>query len=203
MTHICVCELTIIGSDNGLSSGRRQAIIRTNAGILLIGPLRTNTNETSIKIHTFSFNKIYLKLSSVKWRPFCPSLNVLIVFWAKPSTHSWGYHINAFAITVGIDFWYKSHLLFMNVTHLMYIRLLTKTGVASTVCILCFGYMWFSALIQRENEWQKVVSKTHIHIWLMQWARPNGNVEFERKLRWNCSLLILSSLPAKPFASLH
>ena len=34
MTHICVCELTVIGSDDGLSPGRGQVIIRTNAGIL-------------------------------------------------------------------------------------------------------------------------------------------------------------------------
>ena len=38
VTHICVGNLTIIGSDNGLSPGRRQAIIWTNVGILLIGP---------------------------------------------------------------------------------------------------------------------------------------------------------------------
>ena len=43
-THICVGKLTIIASDNGLSPGRRQAIIWTNAGILLIGPLGTNFN---------------------------------------------------------------------------------------------------------------------------------------------------------------
>ena len=36
LTHICVSKLTIIGSDNGLSPGRHQAIIWTNAGILLI-----------------------------------------------------------------------------------------------------------------------------------------------------------------------
>ena len=41
-THICVGKLTIIGSDNGLSPGRSQAIIWTNAGILLIGPLVRN-----------------------------------------------------------------------------------------------------------------------------------------------------------------
>ena len=34
VTHICVGNLTIIGSDNGLSPGRRQAIIWTSAGIL-------------------------------------------------------------------------------------------------------------------------------------------------------------------------
>ena len=77
MTHICVSKLTIIGSDNGLSPGRCQAIIWTNEGILFIGPLGTNFNETSIEIHTFSFKKIHLKMSSGKWRPFCLSLNVL------------------------------------------------------------------------------------------------------------------------------
>ena len=45
VTHICVGNLTIIGSDNGLSPGRCQAIIRTNAWILLIGPLGTNFSE--------------------------------------------------------------------------------------------------------------------------------------------------------------
>ena len=40
-THICVNKLTITGSDNGLSPGRCQAIIWTNAGILSIGPLKT------------------------------------------------------------------------------------------------------------------------------------------------------------------
>ena len=45
VTPICVGKLTIVGSDNGLSPGRRQAIIWTNAGILLIRPLETNFNE--------------------------------------------------------------------------------------------------------------------------------------------------------------
>ena len=53
MTHICVSKLTIIGSDNGLSPGRRQAIIWTNAGIL------------------------FIRTSSGKWRPFCLGLNEL------------------------------------------------------------------------------------------------------------------------------
>ena len=71
VTHICIVDLTIIGSDNGLSPGRRQAIIWTNAGMLLIGPLGTNFSEKLIEIHTFSFKKIPLKMSSGKWRPFC------------------------------------------------------------------------------------------------------------------------------------
>ena len=39
VTHVWVDNLTIIGSDNGLAPGRRQAIIRTSAGVLLIGTL--------------------------------------------------------------------------------------------------------------------------------------------------------------------
>ena len=70
-------KLTIIGSDNGLSPARRQAIIWTNDGILLIGPLRTNVSEILIEIYTFLFKKMRLKLSSAKWWPFCLGLSVL------------------------------------------------------------------------------------------------------------------------------
>ena len=61
MTHICVSKLTIIGSDNGLSPGWRQAIIWTNAGILLIRTWGINFNEVSSEIRTFSFKKMHLK----------------------------------------------------------------------------------------------------------------------------------------------
>ena len=77
VTHICVSKLTIIGSDNGLSPRRRQAIIWTNAGILSIGHIGTNFNEILIEIHIFSFKKMRVKISSAKWRPFCLGLNVL------------------------------------------------------------------------------------------------------------------------------
>ena len=55
VTHICISKLTVIGSDNDLSPGRRQAIIWINAGILLIGPLGTNFSEILSKIRAFSF----------------------------------------------------------------------------------------------------------------------------------------------------
>ena len=77
VTHICVSNLTIIGSDNGLSPDRRQAIIWTNAGTLLIGYLGTNFSEILIEIPTFSFKKVRLKVSSAKRRSFCLGLNVL------------------------------------------------------------------------------------------------------------------------------
>ena len=77
VTHICLGKLTIIGSDNGLSPKRHQAIIWTNAGILFIGPLGTNFSEILIATETFSFKKMRLNISSAKWRPFCLGLNVL------------------------------------------------------------------------------------------------------------------------------
>ena len=77
VTHICVGKLTIIGSDNGLSPERRQAIIWTNAGILLIRTLGTNFSEMLGEIHSFSFSKMHLKMSSAKWRLFGLGLNEL------------------------------------------------------------------------------------------------------------------------------
>ena len=49
VTHICVGNLTTIVSDNALSPDRRQTIIWTNVGILLIGPLGTNLSEILIE----------------------------------------------------------------------------------------------------------------------------------------------------------
>ena len=77
VTHICVGNLTIIVSDNGLSPGRGQAIIWTNAGILLFGPLGTNFREITIEILACPFKKMRLKVSSAKWWPSCFGLNVL------------------------------------------------------------------------------------------------------------------------------
>ena len=77
MTHICVSKLTVIGSDNGLSPHRRQAIIWTNAGLLSIRTSGTNFSEILIEILAFSLKKMRLKVSSGKWRPFCFGLNEL------------------------------------------------------------------------------------------------------------------------------
>ena len=87
LTHLFVGNLTIIGPDNGLSPGRRQAIIWTNAAILLIGPWGTNFSQITIGIHTFSFKKIHLKMASAKWRPFCLGLNVLTMSWGWSTDH--------------------------------------------------------------------------------------------------------------------
>ena len=48
---------------------------------MLIGPLGTNFSEILIKILTFLFKKMRLKVSSAKRRPFCLGLNVLRPHW--------------------------------------------------------------------------------------------------------------------------
>ena len=77
VTHICIGNLTIIVSDNGLSPGRRQAIFWTIAGILLILTLGTNSSGIVGEIHSFIFSKMHLKMLSARWRLFGLSLNVL------------------------------------------------------------------------------------------------------------------------------
>ena len=71
-------NLVSIGSDNGLSPTRRQAIIWTNVGILLIRPLGTNFSEIGIGIQTLSLKKLRFKMSSAKRRRFCPGGDELI-----------------------------------------------------------------------------------------------------------------------------
>ena len=76
MTHICVSKLTTIGSDNGFLPAQRQAIIWTNAGILLIGLLGTNFSEILIEIDTFSlkeiaFENVVQKMVAIVSQPQC------------------------------------------------------------------------------------------------------------------------------------
>ena len=59
--HICISKLTILGPNNGLSPGRRHAIIWTNAGILLICTLATNFSDIFSKINTVSSRKCISK----------------------------------------------------------------------------------------------------------------------------------------------
>ena len=84
--HIGVCKVAIIGSDNGLSPGWRQAIIWVNGGLLLIGPLGTIFSEILIKIYKFSFKKMHLKMSG-KRRPFWLSHSVFKLLSHLPGTN--------------------------------------------------------------------------------------------------------------------
>ena len=60
VTHTCISNLIIIGSDNALSSGRRQAIIWIIAGILLIGPSAQWVNSVLLYVRSKVFHDVSL-----------------------------------------------------------------------------------------------------------------------------------------------
>ena len=78
MTHICVSKLTIIVSDDGFSPGRRQTIIRTNAGMLSIGPLEKKSVKNQSKcIHSHPKKCIWKcrqEIGGRLSRPHCVSM---------------------------------------------------------------------------------------------------------------------------------
>ena len=92
----------------------RQAIICTNAGILLIGPLGTNFSEILIEIQTFSFTKMHLKMSSAIWRPFCLGLNVLKMYLQieshVPIKHDTTYNTTWYSMEIISKSWPYFHI---------------------------------------------------------------------------------------------
>ena len=80
--HICISNLTIIGSDNGLLPGRRQAIIGTNAGNIADMSLRNKHQWNVNRNSCISPKKCVWKcrLVAILSRPQCvedPNLNKL------------------------------------------------------------------------------------------------------------------------------
>ena len=89
--HICIDDLPIIGSNNSLSPGRRQAIIWTNAEILLIVPLEKNFSEnfkqnSNIFIHENAFEDGVCTITPISSRPQCvnTAFNIEISQQPKP-----------------------------------------------------------------------------------------------------------------------
>ena len=78
--RLYISNVTIIGSDNGLAPSQHQAIIWNNA------------NLNNVKW----FKKMHFKISSVKWWPLSPGLNVL-----NPKTKP--YYINVSHVTPTSD----------------------------------------------------------------------------------------------------
>ena len=94
-THMCVSQLTILGSDHGLSPGRRQAIIWTNAGLLLIETI-VNGDKLQwnfirnwyIVILDNAFENVVWKMAAILpraqcvnpclWLHFCQSLSLYV-----------------------------------------------------------------------------------------------------------------------------
>ena len=78
VTHICIGKIIIIGSDNGLSPDRCQAIIWTNVVILLIRIFRTQFSEiltnqwnSHIFIQENAFENVACEMASILSQPQC------------------------------------------------------------------------------------------------------------------------------------
>ena len=116
VTHMWVGNLTNIGTDNGLSPGRNQAIIWTNVGILSIRPLGTNLSKIVFKIHKFWIKKMHLKRSSANGGHFFSASMCLLdiditVTWVTLKCTIQKQNKNKNAYTVYIIF--EVHMLFL------------------------------------------------------------------------------------------
>ena len=100
VTHICISKLNIIGSDNGSAPGRRQAIIWTNAGILLNGPMGTKLNRNLyIFIQEKAVENIVWKMAAIYSRPQCVNnkkvlLDILAILLRYGTGFAAGRHLN-------------------------------------------------------------------------------------------------------------
>ena len=120
------------GSDYGLFPGRRQAIIWTNAGILLIRTLGINFSEILSKIHIFSCKKMHLKASSAKCRPFCLGLSVLTLSDSDPvKLYIWNIYIHVyFSMHVMIT------ICIIDISNTMFFKIFSSIFSVWTGCIL-------------------------------------------------------------------
>ena len=155
---------------------QRQAIIWTNAGILLIGTLGTNFNENLIEIHAFSLKNIRLKMASGKWRPFCLGLNVLILvsrrdWWQQPTYWLKRYMNHSAHDDIMIWKYFLHHWPFVQGIHQALMSLLL-------VCLKKSSGLWFEMLwhvtVMRSgkvtHQWNPIAINIY-SIWLTGYLR--------------------------------
>ena len=154
MTHICVDKLIIIGSDNGLSPGRCQAIIWTSAGILLVGPLGTNFNEIVIKIQTFSLKTICLKMLSAKCQTFCLGLNVL-KWWVGAVANDHVQYAGGQTVTSKFEIWALSDIGYLSDMHHEVAFVHNLFCVCAIILQLCTEHGSITAVFcaKYQNDW--------------------------------------------------
>ena len=141
--YVCVSKLSIIGSDNGLSPGRR---------ILLIGPIGTNFCEILIKVHAFSLKKMHLNMSSGKWRPSRPGLSVLMF---SKSFFRWEDIIPKWAMRprLIVPSWWRHQM---------------KTFC--TLLAICAGIHRPPVNSPHQGQWRTALMFSLIYVWLNSWV---------------------------------
>ena len=84
VTHICVRNMNVIGSNNGLSPRRHQAIIWTNDGILLIPPPFINQLQWNLHGNSHSLIQevlIVWKIVAILSRSCRETCRLMYVYW--------------------------------------------------------------------------------------------------------------------------
>ena len=71
VTHIFVRKITIIGWNNGRSTGRRRAIFLTNAGNVVSWTIRNKIHWNLNRNLYIFIHWMLLKMPSASWWPFC------------------------------------------------------------------------------------------------------------------------------------
>ena len=164
MTHICVSKLTIIGSDNGLSPGRRQAIIWTNAGILLIGPLGTNFSEISVEILIFiqenALESVVCEMAAILSRPEC-----VYIWWHVRCywVEVWLASFNNSCRSIGLLTWHSAAAIMLLLISHQISKL--KMFLVSSCSSLCTIY--WNQVLSREwrCSWSSVDRRCSNNIW--------------------------------------
>ena len=207
MAHTCVGNLVIIGSDNGLLPGRRQAIIWTNAGILLTGPLGTNFSEILSEIHTVSIKKIRLKTSSAKWRPFCLCLNVLNSSKGLSRSHiSHLYSVSGDYTSVSFFVVYDSYLVSLSWFNYLYdmsqktLKLINfwQTHLKKVLLSELFSFLKWKKYNKKTRTISTIISANHITIdifFITMWTDASNWISLfilsqchwgQQNFFWNC-----------------
>ena len=177
--HIRVSELGSIGSGNGLSPVRRQAISWTNVDLLSIGPLRTNFREIRIKIEKFSCMKMHSKISSAKchfvqWGNELMVVEVVVVVvGVAPQQAKYCKSLVSYmqVIVIGIC---KSSSWFMQVIVVVYMQVIAVVYESHSrgICKSSLGYMKFIAVVYeshrrglcKSSSWyMKVIAVVHVY----------------------------------------
>ena len=104
ITELCSTQSPLV---QVMVSCLHQAIISTNADLLLIGPSETNFREIWKLKNIFHTWKVHLKMSSTKWWPFHPGLNELTLLVLKPE----------YSRTIRVMPWLLMHWLLASPSH--------------------------------------------------------------------------------------
>ena len=182
--YIFVNKLTIIGSDNGLSPERRQAIIWTSAGILLIESLGANSSEILSAIHAFSFKKIHLKTLSMKWWPFSLGLNEWTNWGLHKICHSSEYNWRKLLLHLSVILWSAAVIMLQgkiqNSLKIANGIIVWQIGTADSMIICPDGtrYAWLYIISVELPDKRQITEQELFHLdWLVHRVKVDRQME--------------------------